>query len=252
MRLFVALDIPDDVRTTLAALAAKLRAVSPKARWARIEGLHVTLKFIGEASQEKAQAIKSALVSLPARNTFAMNFGSLGFFPNERRPRVLWAGVAACPELAALAADVETALAALDLPRDDPAASAFRPGGGKGRVPHPSRLLRRACPESDRRVGPADQTAKAPPFQKPEGWGTRKPGLSESQNSLAFSPHLTLARFDSPRGLDALHAAIEKAGPLEFGAATAREFHLYQSVLKPGGAEYTRLATFPFAGRTSE
>lgn len=117
-----------------------------------------------------------------------MNFGSLGFFPNVRRPRVLWAGLASGPELAALAAYVETALAALGLP----------------------------CEER------------------------------------AFSPHLTLARFDSPRGLDALHAAIEKAGPLEFGAATAREFHLYQSVLKPGGPEYTRLATFPFAGRTSE
>jgi 2'-5' RNA ligase len=188
MRLFAALDIPEDVRSKLAALAAKLRAGSPKARWARIEGLHVTLKFIGEASQEKAQAIKSALASLPARNTFAINFGSLGFFPNERRPRVLWAGVAAGPELAALAADVEMALAALGLAREE----------------------------------------------------------------RAFSPHLTLARFDSPRDLEALRAVIEKAGPLEFGAATAREFHLYQSVLKPGGAEYTRLATFPFAGRTSE
>lgn len=53
MRLFAALDIPDDVRTTLAVLAAKLRAVSPKARWARIEGLHVTLKFIGETSPKE-------------------------------------------------------------------------------------------------------------------------------------------------------------------------------------------------------
>jgi 2'-5' RNA ligase len=188
MRLFVALDIPDDVRSTLAALAAKLRSACGNARWTRIAGLHVTLKFIGETSPEKAQAIRSALASLPPRSAFTMNFRGLGFFPNERRPRVLWAGVAADPELAPLAADVETALAALGLPREE----------------------------------------------------------------RAFSPHLTLARFDSPRGLDALHAAIGKAGSPEFGAATAREFHLYQSVLKPGGAEYTRLATFPFAGRASE
>ena len=72
--------------------------------------------------------------------------------------------------------------------------------------------------------------------------------LGIPREERAFSPHLTLARFDTPRGLDALHAAIEKAGPLEFGATTAKEFHLYQSVLKPGGAEYTRLATFSFAG----
>ncbi len=188
MRLFVALDIPDEVGSALATLAAKLRDAYPHARWARIEGLHVTLKFIGETSPEKAPAIKVALGSLPSRSAFTMTFRGLGFFPNERRPRVLWAGVAAGPELAALAAGVETALATLGLPREE----------------------------------------------------------------RAFSPHLTLARFDSPGRLDALHAAIEKAGPLEFGAATAQEFHLYQSVLKPGGAEYTRLATFPFAGSTSE
>jgi 2'-5' RNA ligase len=53
---------------------------------------------------------------------------------------------------------------------------------------------------------------------------------------------------ESPRGLDALRAAIASAGPLEFGRTTAREFHLYQSILKPSGAEYTRLATYPLAG----
>jgi 2'-5' RNA ligase len=62
-----------------------------------------------------------------------------------------------------------------------------------------------------------------------------------------FSPHLTLARFKPGRGtpdLGALHNAIAAAAPLEFGSADAKEFHLYQSVLKKGGAEYTRLATF--------
>lgn len=188
MRLFVALDIPDEVRTTLAALAAKLRPASRDARWVRVEGLHVTLKFIGETSAEKVESIKAALAAIPPRSAFSIAFRGLGFFPNERRPRVLWAGVETGPELAALAAAVETSLEALGIARE-------------GR---------------------------------------------------AFSPHLTLARFDSPRGLEALHSAIEGAAPAEFGATTAKEFHLYQSVLKRGGAEYTRLATFSLAGRASE
>jgi len=188
MRLFVAIDIPEDVRSAISALASKLRLTCRNARWVRIEGLHVTLKFIDETSPEKAAEIKTALASIPSRAAIHMNFRGLGFFPNERRPRVLWAGIEAGPDLAALAAAVETALGALGIPREE----------------------------------------------------------------RAFSPHLTLARFDTPRGLDALHAAIEKAGLLEFGVATAKEFHLYQSVLKPGGAEYTRLATFSFAGRKSE
>src|ERR1700691_5832686 len=104
MRLFIAMDIPEDVRSSLAALAAKLRPACRNARWARIEGLHVTLKFIGETSAEKVEAIKKALAAIPHRAPIAMHFRGLGFFPNERRPRVLWAGIEAGSELAALAA----------------------------------------------------------------------------------------------------------------------------------------------------
>lgn len=188
MRLFVALDIPEDVHFTIGKCIAKLRSAYRNARWVRVEGLHVTLKFIGETSPEKAEALKAALAAIPPRDVFSIAFRGLGFFPNERRPRVLWAGVEAGPELTALAAAVETSLEPLGIARE----------------------------------------------------------------ARAFSPHLTLARFDSPRGLEALHSAVRSAAPLEFGATTAGGFHLYQSVLKPGGAEYTRLASFPFAGRASE
>jgi 2'-5' RNA ligase len=184
MRLFVALDIPEEVRSSLAALTAKLRPACRNARWVRIEGLHVTLKFIGETPPEKVEAISTALAAIPLRTPFIINFRGLGFFPNGRRPRVLWAGIEASPELAALAATAETALESLGIP-------------------------------PDKRV---------------------------------FSPHLTLARFDTPRVLEALQDAVKKAGHLKFGSTTAQEFDLYQSVLKPGGAEYTRLTTFSFTG----
>jgi 2'-5' RNA ligase len=184
MRLFVALDIPEDVRSALGAFAAKLRPLCRNARWARIEGLHVTLKFIGETPVEKSAEVKTALASISSRAPISMNFRGLGFFPDARRLRVLWAGVEVGPELAELATAVDAALTTLGYPREE----------------------------------------------------------------RAFSPHLTLARFVAPRGLDSLHAALEKAGLVEFGAAIAKEFHLYQSVLKPGGAEYTRLATFSFEG----
>ncbi|HEV7966427.1 MAG TPA: RNA 2',3'-cyclic phosphodiesterase [Candidatus Acidoferrales bacterium] len=188
MRLFVAMDIPEDVRSAIGGFVAKLRSACRNARWVRIEGLHVTLKFIGETAAENAERIKTALAAIPGRAPISMNFRGLGFFPNERRPRVLWAGIEADPELAALAAEVGTAL-------------------------HP---------------------------------------IGVGRENREFSPHLTLARFETPRGLDALHTAIDKAGPYEFGGVTAKQFHLYQSVLKPGGAEYTRLATFSFAGTIAE
>jgi 2'-5' RNA ligase len=65
----------------------------------------------------------------------------------------------------------------------------------------------------------------------------------------AYSPHLTLARFKTPEGLDRLRKEITRLGPMDFGAAQIGEFHLFQSVLKTTGAEYTRLATFAAPGR---
>jgi len=71
--------------------------------------------------------------------------------------------------------------------------------------------------------------------------------LGLPRETRAFHPHITLARFKLPGGLDPLRAAVEKLGVPEFGRHLAREFHLYQSVLKPKGAEYTRLASYQIA-----
>jgi 2'-5' RNA ligase len=188
VRLFVALDIPEEVRAKIGALVAKLRPASGHIRWARTEGAHVTLKFIGEVPAEKVEPIKAALAPIHLSNPLKMDFRSVGFFPSERRPRVFWAGIEAGAELGALAAAVEASVEPLGIARE------LRP----------------------------------------------------------FSPHLTLARLESPRGLENLHDAISGAGPLEFGSTITKEFHLYQSILKPAGAEYTRLATFRFAEGESQ
>lgn len=188
MRLFVAMDIPEDVRSAISAIVAKLRPICPNARWVRIEGVHVTLKFIGETPDARVPEIRSALASIAPRSSIAIHFRGLGFFPNAKRPRVFWAGVEAEDDLANLAAAVESCLYPLGIARED----------------------------------------------------------------RAFAPHLTLARFDPPLSQDTLHSAVEKLGPVEFGDVTANEFHLYQSVLKRGGAEYTRLATFPLRGSAQE
>ena len=193
MRFFAALDISEEVRAAIGSLIEKLRPACPAARWVRIEAIHVTLKFIGEVEPEKIDPVKASLSRIQIANLIELKFRNVGFFPDERRPRVFWAGIEACPELAALAAAIEASLEPL--------------------------------------------------------------GIAKEQRS--FSPHLTLARFDALQGrvasadLDRLLKAISKAGTLDFGPASASEFHLYQSVLKPGGAEYTRQATFRFAGGES-
>jgi 2'-5' RNA ligase len=109
MRLFAALKIPSTVREHLAELVNSLRAVSPQTRWVRPENLHVTLKFIGEVPEAQLASIRTALAQVRSDRPVTLAFGGLGFFPNERHPRVFWAGIEASPDLKTLAADIERA-----------------------------------------------------------------------------------------------------------------------------------------------
>jgi 2'-5' RNA ligase len=118
MRLFVALEIPSTVRENLAALLKSLRAVSPQTRWVRPENLHVTLKFIGEVPSTKLAALRTGLRQVHSDQPVTLDFQGLGFFPNEKRPRVFWVGIGASPNLKTLAADIEKAAETLGIPRE--------------------------------------------------------------------------------------------------------------------------------------
>jgi RNA 2',3'-cyclic 3'-phosphodiesterase len=115
VRLFVALDLPDAVREALRELIARLKAEYRNAKWVRPEAMHVTLKFIGEVDAGKLEPICAALAEVHSAQPMDINFRGLGFFPNERRPRVLWCGVNAPANLAELAMGVERALAPLGI-----------------------------------------------------------------------------------------------------------------------------------------
>jgi RNA 2',3'-cyclic 3'-phosphodiesterase len=123
VRLFVALEIPSAVRDGFGALIKELRAADAsfsknRARWVRPENLHVTLKFIGHVDNGKLDAIRAALAEVRLGSAVEMGFRGLGFFPNEKRPRVFWAGIKASPNLAELAAEVDGRLAKLGIPRE--------------------------------------------------------------------------------------------------------------------------------------
>jgi RNA 2',3'-cyclic 3'-phosphodiesterase len=71
--------------------------------------------------------------------------------------------------------------------------------------------------------------------------------LGVAREKRAFTPHLTLARFEPPGLHEKLRAMVRQNGEREFGSFEAREFHLIESKLKPAGAEYTSLASFRIA-----
>lgn len=182
MRLFVALDIPEDVRAAIREVVQPLRAKWPRIRWTRPEGQHVTLKFLGEVGEERLEIILSVLAPLRSCEPVTMNFHGIGFFPHPGRPRVLSAGVEGSANLQPLAAEVEGALVAAGFPAEQ----------------------------------------------------------------RAFRPHLTLARFRPEDDTTRLREKLAANADAKFGSATASEFILFRSRLKPGGAEYTALERFPF------
>jgi RNA 2',3'-cyclic 3'-phosphodiesterase len=184
VRLFVALDLPDQVRHAITELIAKLQPKSRTARWIKPENLHITLKFIGHVEDEKLSPIQTVLSSIHASQPIELHFRGMGFFPNERRPRAFWCGIASSPNLAELAANIDRALVPMGI-------------------------------EAETRP---------------------------------FTPHLTLARFKSDEGIREVVQAATDMKSTDFGPATETNFHLYESLLKSTGAQYNRVASFPFVG----
>jgi 2'-5' RNA ligase len=119
MRLFMALAIPAEVRESLASLIRALRIVDAKPKWIHPDNLHITLKFIGEAPPEKLSAIGDALAGVRTAEQVKLEFRDVGFFPNERRPSVVWAGIQSSSNLAALAGTINEVLASLGIPREE-------------------------------------------------------------------------------------------------------------------------------------
>lgn len=94
MRLFVAIEIPDELRQALASRAEELRDGLPRARWARAEAMHLTLAFLGETDPERLPALERELeTAFAAVEAFEMGLAGVGAFPPRGPARVLWAGV---------------------------------------------------------------------------------------------------------------------------------------------------------------
>jgi len=118
MRLFVALDLPDEVRRALAVLIARLKPKSRSARWVRPESMHLTLKFLGETDAQKLDAVRAALAKIHSAQPVDLHFCALGFFPNEFKPRIIWAAVQTSANLFELSAAIEQSLEPLGFARE--------------------------------------------------------------------------------------------------------------------------------------
>jgi RNA 2',3'-cyclic 3'-phosphodiesterase len=118
MRLFTAIDIPSGVRDNLRALLDRVRPAA-KVSWSAPEKLHITTKFIGEWPENRLDEMKGALERVKGAAEIAISVRGLGWFPNARHPRVLWAGIVADEGLKTLARATEDAVNRIGVPVED-------------------------------------------------------------------------------------------------------------------------------------
>lgn len=134
IRSFIALELPGDVKETVALIIKRLRPAQHRyVKWVSPEGTHLTVKFLGNISTVQIAQItdimKTAAAKVPPLD---LRLGGLGMFPNEQRPRVIWVALDGNTEpLAVMQREIEKALAPLGFAPEN---RAFTPHLTLGRV----------------------------------------------------------------------------------------------------------------------
>lgn len=178
VRTFVAVDLPQAVKAQIGQIIGQLKPVGHMIRWVRPEGMHLTLKFLGEIAEERLATVYQAVEKgAEGVSPFSFVLAGMGGFPDLRRPRVIWVGVPRGQEpLKKLQEQVELHLAECGFPREN----------------------------------------------------------------RGFSPHLTIGRVKSLRGIQPL---LERLPSISYQSdeIPVTAVKIMRSQLKPTGAEYSEL-----------
>lgn len=188
LRSFIAIELPDTVKSALAGLQDDLKKEGADVRWVKPDNIHLTLKFLGDMDEglvvDAVEKLKGTCSTFPA---FNLEICGTGVFPNMKSPRVIWVGIMQSPLLADLQSSIEDGMSALRFTRE----------------------------------------------------------------KRTFTPHLTLGRFRSAKGKDAL---LEKIGLYKdsgYGMIDARAVSFMRSDLSPSGAKHTAIAEIQFSGTSA-
>jgi RNA 2',3'-cyclic 3'-phosphodiesterase len=138
MRLFTAVELTPEILLRLERLQTSLR---PEAfiKWSPLDNLHITTKFIGEWPESRLDELYATLEALAPREPFDVELKDLGWFPNERSPRVLWVGVHGEGALENLAHSTEDGLTKIGIAKEE---RPFAPHLTLARIKHPVPLDR--------------------------------------------------------------------------------------------------------------
>ncbi len=187
IRSFLAFELPLEIKNTVARVSGELRQSSLKARWVKVDNIHLTVVFMGSIETEDTPAITRVVREVcQTYGPFDISLKGIGCFPNRRSPRVLWLG---------LDGDLEPM-------------SEFR-DALQGHL---------------------------------KGFGIK-------EEKRKFKPHLTLARFRKPKKMDAKEdQLLSNYEDISSAVCSLKELILFKSDLKPTGAVYTKVESWPLTG----
>ncbi|PYV48834.1 MAG: RNA 2',3'-cyclic phosphodiesterase [Acidobacteria bacterium] len=193
MRIFVALDLDQSIRQRIETFVQQIRSNAPDVRWIGSDSLHVTLKFIGEVTEDTIPRIEGALAAIHSES-FQLRFAGTGFFPAPRSARVFWIGIAASDALSNLAGRIDDALAEVGIEKEgrafSPHLTLARARGGSG-APGP-----RKGDKPNRQFAKLQDFLTAHPAQDFGTMTAREFFLYRSQLSSKGSQYTKLAHFD--------------------------------------------------------
>jgi 2'-5' RNA ligase len=182
-RSFFAVELSAEIAVEVRKIQGALKERATGVRWVRPEGIHLTLKFLGEVEQDCIEAIvRKAEGAIQGVGPFTVGIRGGGGFPTVKNPRVIWIGV---EDHSGMLKQLQTRIEA----------------------------------------GMAE--------------------LGFTQEKRGFTPHLTVGRLRSGKGSKTVAQAIDAIRTSDLGSLEVREIILFRSHLKPTGAEYTKLGSFP-------
>lgn len=120
MRTFIAIEIPEEIKKTLAAIESHLKYSQADVKWVKPEIIHLTLKFLGEIDEKKCEEVKALLDTVGKNNKlFEISLKDIGAFPSIDRPRVVWVGLdSGAKESAKIAGEVEESFARIGFAKE--------------------------------------------------------------------------------------------------------------------------------------
>jgi len=121
VRSFIAIELPAAVISLLDNVQQELKVLRLKARWVRPQNIHLTLKFLGNINSGEIEKIGRAMVDAAGDSApFTLTIGGIGFFPDIKRPRVIWVGLdGAKPALFNLQRNLADRLAIAGFPKEE-------------------------------------------------------------------------------------------------------------------------------------